>query len=94
MGRCRRVSRVLVRSVRAGLQGPLRLRRGGVGGGSVIGLATESGVVRGACIGAIIFSISRSPIESSRDLWHTSDSAVCSVLFMVRTSSLDYCIDT
>jgi hypothetical protein len=40
MDRCRRVSRVLVRSVRAGLQGPLRLHRGGVGGGLEIGLAT------------------------------------------------------
>jgi hypothetical protein len=58
----------------------------------VIGLATESGVVRGACIGAIIFSIDVA--ESSRDLWHTSDSAIWSVLFMVRTSGLDYCIDT
>jgi hypothetical protein len=54
--------------------------------GSVIGLATESGVVRGAGIGAIsgaVFSIEVA--ESSRDLWHTSDSAVWSVLYMVRT---------
>ncbi|VAH17790.1 unnamed protein product [Triticum turgidum subsp. durum] len=52
--------------------------------GSVIGLATESGVVRGAGIGAIsgaVFSIEVA--ESSRDLWHTSDSSVWSVLFMV-----------
>ncbi|CAM0956310.1 unnamed protein product [Alopecurus aequalis] len=49
--------------------------------GSVVGLGTESGVVRGAGIGAIsgaVFSIEVA--ESSRDLWHTSDS---SVLYMV-----------
>ncbi|KAM0902947.1 hypothetical protein ACQ4PT_018977 [Festuca glaucescens] len=52
--------------------------------GSVIGLATESGVVRGAGIGAIsgaVFSIEVA--ESSRDLWHTTDSAVWSLLYMV-----------
>uniref|UniRef100_A0ACD5U583 Uncharacterized protein n=1 Tax=Avena sativa TaxID=4498 RepID=A0ACD5U583_AVESA len=52
--------------------------------GSVIGLATESGVVRGAGIGAIsgaVFSIEVA--ESSRDLWHTTDSALWSVLYMV-----------
>uniref|UniRef100_A0A452YSV3 YMGG-like Gly-zipper domain-containing protein n=2 Tax=Aegilops tauschii subsp. strangulata TaxID=200361 RepID=A0A452YSV3_AEGTS len=57
--------------------------------GSVIGLATESGVVRGAGIGAIsgaVFSIEVA--ESSRDLWHTSDSSVWSVLFMVRITAL------
>uniref|UniRef100_A0A8R7P1V1 NEP1-interacting protein-like 1 n=1 Tax=Triticum urartu TaxID=4572 RepID=A0A8R7P1V1_TRIUA len=57
--------------------------------GSVIGLATESGVVRGAGIGAIsgaVFSIEVA--ESSRDLWHTSDSSVWSVLFMVRSTAL------
>ncbi|XP_047096405.1 NEP1-interacting protein-like 1 [Lolium rigidum] len=52
--------------------------------GSVIGLATESGVVRGAGIGAIsgaVFSIEVA--ESSRDLWHSTDSAVWSLLYMV-----------
>lgn len=52
--------------------------------GSVIGLATESGVLRGAGIGAIsgaVFSIEVA--ESSRDLWHTNDSAVRSVLYVV-----------
>jgi hypothetical protein len=58
--------------------------------GSVIGLATESGVVRGAGIGAIsgaVFSIEVA--ESSRDLWHSTDSAVWSLLYMVRTTALN-----
>lgn len=52
--------------------------------GSMIGLATESGMLRGAGIGAIsgaVFSIEVA--ESSRDLWHSSDSGVWSFLYMV-----------
>jgi len=53
--------------------------------GSMIGLATESGVLRGAGIGAIsgaVFSIEVA--EASRDLWHSGDSGVWTVLYMVR----------
>ncbi|KAG8083924.1 hypothetical protein GUJ93_ZPchr0010g10863 [Zizania palustris] len=52
--------------------------------GCVIGLATESGMLRGAGIGAIsgaVFSIEVA--ESSRDLWHSSDSGVWSLVYMV-----------
>uniref|UniRef100_A0A0E0BDB0 YMGG-like Gly-zipper domain-containing protein n=1 Tax=Oryza glumipatula TaxID=40148 RepID=A0A0E0BDB0_9ORYZ len=52
--------------------------------GSAIGLATESGMLRGAGIGAIsgaVFSIEVA--ESSRDLWHSSDSAVWCLVYMV-----------
>ena len=53
--------------------------------GSMVGLATESGMLRGAGIGAIsgaVFSIEVA--ESSRDLWHSADSGVWSLLYMVR----------
>ncbi|PAN48671.1 hypothetical protein PAHAL_9G398000 [Panicum hallii] len=53
--------------------------------GSMIGLATESGVLRGAGIGAIsgaVFSIEVA--EASRDLWHSGDSGVWTVLYMRR----------
>ncbi|KAG8092428.1 hypothetical protein GUJ93_ZPchr0012g19110 [Zizania palustris] len=52
--------------------------------GCMIGLATESGMLRGAGIGAIsgaVFSIEVA--ESSRDLWHSSDSGVWSLVYMV-----------
>ncbi|CAL4932096.1 unnamed protein product [Urochloa decumbens] len=53
--------------------------------GSMIGLATESGMLRGAGIGAIsgaVFSIEVA--EASRDLWHSGgDSGVWTVLNMV-----------
>jgi hypothetical protein len=53
----------------------------------MVGLATESGMLRGAGIGAIsgaVFSIEVA--ESSRDLWHSADSGVWSLLYMVRTA--------
>lgn len=53
--------------------------------GSMVGLATESGMLRGAGIGAIsgaVFSIEVA--ESSRDLWHSGDSGVWTLLYMVR----------
>jgi hypothetical protein len=56
--------------------------------GSAIGLATESGMLRGAGIGAIsgaVFSIEVA--ESSRDLWHSSDSAVWCLVYMVRPNT-------
>ncbi|RCV43989.1 hypothetical protein SETIT_9G337900v2 [Setaria italica] len=52
--------------------------------GSMIGLATESGMLRGAGIGAIsgaVFSIEVA--EASRDLWHSGDSGVWTILNMV-----------
>ncbi|XP_062204929.1 NEP1-interacting protein 2-like isoform X2 [Phragmites australis] len=52
--------------------------------GSVTGMATESGMLRGAGIGAIsgaVFSIE--VLESSRDLWHSGDSGIWSILYMV-----------
>ncbi|XP_066387445.1 NEP1-interacting protein-like 1 [Miscanthus floridulus] len=52
--------------------------------GSMLGLATENGMLRGAGIGAIsgaVFSIEVA--ESSRDLWHSADSGVWSLLYMV-----------
>ncbi|TVU31820.1 hypothetical protein EJB05_23521, partial [Eragrostis curvula] len=52
--------------------------------GSMIGLATESGMLRGAGIGAIsgaVFTIEVA--ESSRDLWHSGDSSVWSIIYMV-----------
>lgn len=52
--------------------------------GSMVGLATESGMLRGAGIGAIsgaVFSIEVA--ESSRDLWHSGDSGVWTLLYMV-----------
>jgi hypothetical protein len=52
--------------------------------GSMIGLATESGMLRGAGIGAIsgaVFAIEVA--ESSRDLWHSGDSSVWSLIYMV-----------
>uniref|UniRef100_A0A0E0MAB7 RING-type domain-containing protein n=1 Tax=Oryza punctata TaxID=4537 RepID=A0A0E0MAB7_ORYPU len=52
--------------------------------GCVIGLATESGMLRGAGIGAIsgaVFSIEVA--ESSRDLWHSSDSGIWCLVYMV-----------
>ncbi|XP_039825135.1 NEP1-interacting protein 2-like isoform X2 [Panicum virgatum] len=56
--------------------------------GSMIGLATESGVLRGAGIGAIsgaVFSIEVA--EASRDLWHSGDSGVWTVLYMISAIS-------
>ncbi|GJM91366.1 hypothetical protein PR202_ga07729 [Eleusine coracana subsp. coracana] len=52
--------------------------------GSMIGLATESGMLRGAGIGAIsgaVFTIE--VVESSRDLWHSGESSVWSIIYMV-----------
>jgi hypothetical protein len=53
--------------------------------GSMNGLATESGMLRGAGIGAIsgaVFTIEVA--ESSRELWHSGDSSVWSLVYMVR----------
>jgi uncharacterized membrane protein len=59
--------------------------------GSLIGLATESGMFRGAGIGAIsgaVFSIE--VVDSSRDLWNSNDSGVWSILYMVFSVSIDH----
>ncbi|XP_012697995.1 NEP1-interacting protein 2 isoform X2 [Setaria italica] len=56
--------------------------------GSMIGLATESGMLRGAGIGAIsgaVFSIEVA--EASRDLWHSGDSGVWTILNMISAIS-------
>ncbi|KAJ1693705.1 hypothetical protein LUZ63_010403 [Rhynchospora breviuscula] len=52
--------------------------------GALIGLATESGMFRGAGIGAIsgaVFSIE--VVDSSLDLWNSNDSSVWSILYMM-----------
>ncbi|KAK1273145.1 NEP1-interacting protein 1 [Acorus gramineus] len=52
--------------------------------GALIGQATESGMVRGAAIGAIsgaVFSIEVA--ESSFAMWHSSESAIWSLLYMI-----------
>ncbi|PKA59611.1 NEP1-interacting protein 1 [Apostasia shenzhenica] len=52
--------------------------------GALIGLATETGFFRGAGIGAIsgaVFSIEA--VESSVALWHSSDSGLRSILYVV-----------
>jgi len=52
--------------------------------GALIGLATESGLFRGAGIGAIsgaVFSIEA--VESSLALWHSNDSGIWSILYVV-----------
>ncbi|WOL09714.1 NEP1-interacting protein 2-like [Canna indica] len=52
--------------------------------GALIGLATESGLIRGAGIGAIsgaVFSIEA--VESSLDLWYSRQSGILSVLYLV-----------
>ncbi|XP_020269495.1 NEP1-interacting protein 1-like [Asparagus officinalis] len=52
--------------------------------GGVIGLATESGLFRGAGIGAIsgaVFSIE--VVESSLALWHSNDSGIWSILYVI-----------
>ena len=52
--------------------------------GALLGLATESGLFRGAGIGAIsgaVFSIEA--VESSVALWHSNDSGIWSVLYVV-----------
>lgn len=52
--------------------------------GAVIGLATETGLFRGAGIGAIsgaVFSVEA--VESSVALWHSSDSGIWSILYVV-----------
>ncbi|KAF3321166.1 NEP1-interacting protein 2-like protein [Carex littledalei] len=52
--------------------------------GALIGLATESGMFRGAGIGAIsgaVFSIE--VVDSSLDLWNSNDSGVWSILYMM-----------
>jgi uncharacterized membrane protein len=58
--------------------------------GALIGLATESGMFRGAGIGAIsgaVFSIE--VVDSSLDLWNSTDSGVWSILYMVFYISFD-----
>lgn len=55
--------------------------------GALIGLATETGLVRGAGIGAIsgaVFSVEA--VESSVALWHSSDSGIWSILYVVSQS--------
>lgn len=52
--------------------------------GALMGLATESGLIRGAGIGAIsgaVFSIQA--VESSLDLWSSTESGILSVLYVV-----------
>lgn len=52
--------------------------------GALIGLATESGLIRGAGIGAIsgaVFSIEA--VESSLYLWNSRESGIWSVLYVV-----------
>lgn len=52
--------------------------------GALIGLATESGMFRGAGIGAIsgaVFSIE--VVESSLDLWKSNESGIWSILYVV-----------
>ncbi|KAH0448807.1 hypothetical protein IEQ34_022607 [Dendrobium chrysotoxum] len=52
--------------------------------GALIGLATETGFVRGAGIGAIsgaVFSIEA--VESSVALWRSHESGICSILYVV-----------
>lgn len=52
--------------------------------GALIGLATESGMFRGAGIGAIsgaVFSIE--VVDASLDLWNSNDSSVWSIIYMV-----------
>lgn len=52
--------------------------------GALIGLATESGLFRGAGIGAIsgaVFSIE--VVESSLALWHSNESGIWSILYVV-----------
>lgn len=52
--------------------------------GALIGLATETGLVRGAGIGAIsgaVFSVEA--VESSVALWHSSDSGIWSILYVI-----------
>ncbi|KAI0500925.1 hypothetical protein KFK09_019143 [Dendrobium nobile] len=52
--------------------------------GAVIGLATETGLFRGAGIGAIsgaVFSVEA--VESSVALWHSSDSGIWSILYVI-----------
>ncbi|XP_078155621.1 NEP1-interacting protein 2-like isoform X2 [Carex rostrata] len=56
--------------------------------GALIGLATESGMFRGAGIGAIsgaVFSIE--VVDSSLDLWNSNDSGVWSILYMMSAIS-------
>ncbi|XP_074566350.1 NEP1-interacting protein 2-like [Curcuma longa] len=52
--------------------------------GAVIGIATESGFLRGSGIGAIsgaVFSIE--VVESSLDLWNSSESGIWSLLYLL-----------
>ncbi|KAG0497059.1 hypothetical protein HPP92_001458 [Vanilla planifolia] len=52
--------------------------------GAVIGLATETGLFRGAGIGAIsgaVFSVEA--VESSVALWHSSESVIWSILYVI-----------
>lgn len=52
--------------------------------GALIGLATESGLLRGAGIGAIsgaVFAIEA--VESSLDLWNSRESGIWSLLYVV-----------
>lgn len=52
--------------------------------GALIGLATESGLFRGAGVGAIsgaVFSIEA--VESSLDLWSCDESGIWSILYLV-----------
>ncbi|KAK1325805.1 NEP1-interacting protein 1 [Acorus calamus] len=52
--------------------------------GALIGQATESGMIRGAAIGAIsgaVFSIEVA--ESSFAMWHSSESVIWSLLYMI-----------
>ncbi|XP_010918134.1 NEP1-interacting protein 1 [Elaeis guineensis] len=52
--------------------------------GALIGLATESGLFRGAGIGAIsgaVFSIET--VESSLDLWNSNESGIWSILYLM-----------
>ncbi|XP_020581708.1 NEP1-interacting protein 1-like [Phalaenopsis equestris] len=51
--------------------------------GAMIGLATETGLLRGAAIGAIsgaVFSIET--VESSVALWHSHESGICSIFYV------------
>ncbi|ONK55889.1 uncharacterized protein A4U43_C10F2000 [Asparagus officinalis] len=73
----------LIRTIITCVFATVGLLAGAVTGG-LIGLATESGLFRGAGIGAIsggVFSIE--VVESSIDLWHSHDSGIWSILYVV-----------
>jgi hypothetical protein len=61
--------------------------------GALIGLATESGLVRGAGIGSISGAVvSMEVVDSSVAIWRSDESGIWSVLYVVRNVTISFAV--